>query len=400
MDKPAVSGTGRRSWVIVIAAALIAAGCGSTVTPSPTTVASASATPAATASPSPTPSPTPDLSAATLADLTQLSTTGTVADVTGTLTSSAGTWPVNGTMTIAGQDEQTDVTVTEGTAKVETKTVVSSGKPYVAHGAGPFFAGPALSGGLGPTSGATLGPVLGSIKSVQDMGVETHAGQQLHHVKPTMTVTPLPFAVGLTDATIKGAALTTDIYTNDAGAPIVLSIAGTWQQTVGRSTVAMTGTFDIALGSGFASVTIPNDVWTTFSSKRFLYHAAKGTDWTLSTKSKDFDELATPEDAFIDIASVASHVTLTALTNDAISVDSQSLSGKKPEKNESIKVGGVPARMLTFHGTYKKTKIYLLDVSVVYGGRAFDINYTTLPGTEALDRTTFLEFLGTFAFGR
>jgi len=205
--------------------------------------------------------------------------------------------------------------------------------------------------------------------------------------------------VGLTDATIKGAALTTDVYTDSSGKPVVLSIGGTWRQTIGRSTVAMSGSVDVTLGPGFPSVTAPGDVWVSFSSKRFLYHAARGTDWTFSAKDKDADELWTPEDALIAVGSVASHDSLTTLTNLSITYDTRTL-GKKPEANEAIRIGGAPARLLTFHGTYNKGKVYFLDASVVYKGRAYLLTYTTLPGTESVDKATFLEFLGTFAFGR
>ncbi|HXR27411.1 MAG TPA: hypothetical protein VN771_06075 [Candidatus Baltobacteraceae bacterium] len=399
MDMGVVSSAGRRSWVIVLATALVAVGCGSTATPTPTIVASASATPAATPSPSPSPSPTPDVSAAALAALSRLPTTGTQADVSGSLTSAAGTWPVHGTIAISGQDQQTDVTVTEGTVAVESHAVVSGGKSYVARGTGPYFAGPALAAGFGPTSGATLGSVLSSIGSLQDLGVETHAGQSLRHLKPTLAVTAVPFAFGLADATIKSPSLTVDVYADDTGKPILFAIGGVWQQTVGRTTMAVTAALDVTLRAGFASVTMPDEVWAAFSSKRFLYHAAKGTDWTLSVKAKDYDELETTEDAFIDITSGPTQLSLTAVTNESISVDTKDL-GKKPEHNDANHIGGAPARLLTFHGTYKKTKLYVLDASVVYKGRAYLVTYSTLPGTESTDKATFLEFLGTFAFGR
>ncbi len=401
MDKAAVSGIGRRSWVIVLAAALLAAACGSTAstTPGTTIVPSASVGVPATASPSPSPSPTADVSAAALAALLRLSTTGTLADVSGSLTSTAGTWPVHGTISVSGQDQQSDVTITEGTTAVESHAVVSAGHAYVARGNGPYFAGPALTSGFGPTSGATLGSVVTAIGSLEDMGVETHAGQSLHHLKPVVAEPAVPFAFGLADATIKSPALTVVVYTDDAGKPILFAISGAFQQTVGRTAVTVTAALDVTLRAGFAPVTTPDEVWAPFSSKRFLYHAAKGTDWTLSTKNAKVDEIETTDDAFIDLASVVSRVSLTTLTNDAISIDTRDL-GKKPEKNESIRVGGAPARLLTFHGTFQKTKVYFLDASVVFGGRAYGITYTALPGTEATDKATFLEFLGTFAFGR
>jgi hypothetical protein len=394
MDKAAVSSAGRRSWVIVLAAALFAAGCGSTATPTPTSVASASATPVATVGLSPSPAPTLDVSAEALTALAKLSTTGLEADVSGSLTSSAGTWAVNGTLVIAGQDQQSDVTVTEGTAKVESQAVVSGGASFIARGTGPYFAGPAI----GATSGATLGSLLTSIQTVQDTGVETQAGQSLHHLKPTMTVTPTPFAIGLTDATIKGSAMTIDVYANDAGAPILFAVDGTWQQTVGRSTLAVTAQVTVTMSAGPATVTRPDEVWAPFSSKRYLYHAAKGTDWTFSAKNKDYDQVATTADAFIDLASFSSTASLTALTDETISLDTKNL-GKKPEANESIRIGGAPARLLTFHGAYKGTKLYALDAAVVYKGRAYLVTYDALPGTEATDKATFLEFLATFAFG-
>ena len=401
MHISAGSRDGHRRWAAIIVAAVLAAACGSTASPTPgtTIVPSASASVLATATPAPTPSPTPDITGVAETALTKLVTPGVEADVSGTLTSTAGPWPVNGTVTLSGQDQRTDITVTEGTTKVETVAIIAAAQPFVAKGSGPFFAAPKLAAGFGPASGDTLYSVITSITALQDMGTETHAGQSLHHLKPTTTVAAAPFAFGLTDATIKGAAMTVDVYADDTGTPILMAIGGTWQQVVGRSTLALTAAFDVTFRAGVATVVAPDEVWATFSSKRFLYHAAKGTDWTLSTKNAKVDEIETTDDAFIDLTSVASHVSLTSFTNTAISVDTKDL-GKKPEKNESIRVGGVPARLLTFHGTYKQTKLYFLDATVVYGGRAYDIGYTTIPGTEANDKATFLEFLATFGFGR
>ena len=393
----------RLMGVAAVVAAIVA-GCGTSTSSTPTTVPTTSLAPAgspsgvASVAPVTSPSPTPDISSAALSTLSRMPATGMEGDVSGTLTSSAGTWPVSGTISVVGANQQTDLETTVGTATQASHLVVADGKAYVEQGSGPWFAGPARTGGYGPTSGASLDSLVTSITSAKDVGVENHAGQQLHHLTTNTSTNVAPIAFGFADSSITGAALTVDLYADDSATPVLLAVSGGWQQRVGASVVAVTVAFDVKLRPSPASVTAPAEIWSTFSSKRYLYHAAKPADWTYTAKPS-VDELASPEEAGMDVASTVTHESLAQATADLTNANARTF-GRKPEHTESITIAGAPARLLTYHLTQNKVKLYFLEAVVVYKGRAYVTSYADLAGAEAADKATFLEFLGTFGFGR
>jgi hypothetical protein len=389
---------------VAVVVAAIVAGCGTSTSATPAIAPATSLAPAG--SPSPTapaapvtsPSPTPDISSAALRTLSRMPVTGMEGDVSGTLTSSAGAWPVSGTISVVGASQQSDLELTVGSATQASHLVVADGKAYVEQGSGPWFAAPARAGGYGPTSGATLDSLVTSITSATDVGVESHAGQQLHHLTTNASTNVAPIAFGFADSSITGAALTVDLYADDSGTPVLLAVSGGWQQRIGASVAAVTAAFDVKLRASPASVTAPEEVWSTFSSKRYLYHAAKPADWTYTAKPT-VDELVSPEDAGMDLASTVTHESLAQVTADVINANVRSF-GKKPEHTESITIAGAPARLLTYHVTQNNVKLYFLEAVVVHNGRGYALSYADLAGSEGPDRATFLEFLGTFGFGR
>ena len=387
------------------AVAAIVAGCGTSSSSTPTTVLQTSSAPAsaaaratATVAPAASPSPTPDVSSAALRTLSRMPATGMDGDVSGTLTSSAGAWPVSGTISVVGASQQSDLQLTVGTATQASHLVVADGKAYVEQGSGPWFAAPTRAGGYGPTSGATLDSLVTSITSVKDVGLEDHAGQQLHHLTVDTSTSPAPIAFGFADGSITGADLTVDLYADDNGTPVLLAVSGGWQQRIGASVAAVTVALDVKVRPSPASVTAPAEIWSSFSSKRYLYHAAKPTDWTYTAKASA-DELVSPEDTGIDLASTATPENLNQAAADLVSANTH-VFGRKPEHTESVTIAGSPARLLTYHVTQNKLKLYVMEAVVVYKGRAYVVSYVALAGDEASDRATFLEFLGTFGFGR
>jgi len=58
----------------------------------------------------------------------------------------------------------------------------------------------------------------------------------------------------------------------------------------------------------------------------------------------------------------------------------------------------VPGRLLTYHFVIGGSNRYLLDAFCVKNGRAYEINFNNLTGTESADRALFLEVLASFHF--
>jgi hypothetical protein len=69
-----------------------------------------------------------------------------------------------------------------------------------------------------------------------------------------------------------------------------------------------------------------------------------------------------------------------------------------PQQTEAISIDDVPGRLLTYHFSFAGLNRYLLDAFCVKNGRAYEINFNNVPGTESADRALFLDVLGSFTF--
>ena len=69
-----------------------------------------------------------------------------------------------------------------------------------------------------------------------------------------------------------------------------------------------------------------------------------------------------------------------------------------PEQTEALTMDGVPGRLLTYHSLMGGSNRHLLEAFCVKNGRAYEINYNNLVGTESADRALFLSVLASFRF--
>jgi hypothetical protein len=67
-----------------------------------------------------------------------------------------------------------------------------------------------------------------------------------------------------------------------------------------------------------------------------------------------------------------------------------------PEESETLTVAGAPALFLGTHGSDQNGEWWIMQVSIIGVGRAWDIQFWSAPGTETYARETLDQFLATF----
>jgi hypothetical protein len=73
--------------------------------------------------------------------------------------------------------------------------------------------------------------------------------------------------------------------------------------------------------------------------------------------------------------------------------------GADPAQSEAITIGGSPGRLMTFYYTIAGlAPVQMLEAVCVRNGRAYEISYANLRGTESADRALFLGVLASFTF--
>jgi len=104
-----------------------------------------------------------------------------------------------------------------------------------------------------------------------------------------------------------------------------------------------------------------------------------------------------PGAQFIVASSAQTNLTLDQVSAQVI-LYIKSQIGADPEQTEAITMGGAPGRLLTYHFALQGQNVYMLDALCVHNGRAYEIGFANMAGTESADRALFEAELGSFAF--
>jgi hypothetical protein len=394
---------GRWSALTIAIVAFVVAACGSTnPEPAPTTAAtsappSASASPSESASASPSASasasPSVDIGAIVVDKLSAFDFFGKGA-ISGEYDIAAARYQITGTFDIAGLDIH-ELVFVHSPGAVADEAISVSGTTYTRRGTGPWYA---KTQSL-ETSG--INDFLRSLKTMQDAGIESKNGQQLHRlVVPDGTTIP-PSAVGVTDASVTTADGTIEVWAKDDGTLVVLRTKATWQQKNAAGAMVDYGkTVEFTFTDVGQSFTIdaPEQVWTTYASKIHHVSISYPTDWDLfrSTKTKTFDEFDGPIYAFASIGRYASKgVNMNALVRYLVANKPSYVSKYHVDKVSSTKMGGVSARQLLVHATYKGTKQYWVVVIALKGNYFYELDVIDKTGHEADTKALAALFLST-----
>lgn len=366
--------------------AIALAGCGAAATP----------TAAPTAAPTPTPAPTATPLGVADAFLAQLLVARTgVIDMSGRLTFATTDVPISGTVTMAGPDSQSSLTLALPAGSQTNETIRIGTAEWERSNGGPWVANPTPA-----DRSKTLTAFLETLTSLEDLGVAAKDGRQLHHLVAPASVTLAPDAIGLTDPAMKNAAVTMDFWAEEDGTPASWFITISWDQVTGTTTTPATMTMDLDL-SGLgkpATVQAPEDAWERFTSTRFGYSMAHPAGWTV-TEEKGQDSYLVDGTPYVTVAPQAlPGYTLDQLHAELIAANEKNL-GDKPETDEPIVLGGQPGRWLTYHFTNAdKVRVYLVDAIAMQGDTGWEVYFTEQAGSEAEDTPVFTAMLSTFTF--
>ncbi len=383
---PASTRSNARSSVAtaVLALALAIAACGGSASPAP------SPTPTPTQQPTPTPF---DVGAAFLAIVNdpdfsaRMELDGTIdMGVTATLT---------GTITGSGDDSHSTFTVTFGNVSIETEEISSGGKSYERKAPGPWLEAPAKAG----ADDESLNDWLRTLSTIQDLGVETKKGKQLHHLSAGDEPVP-PGALGLDASTFKNPLVTIDFYAEDDGTPAIFTVDGSWVQLVNGQEINVEFAMDLTLSNVGSAITIdpPMAVWTTYESPLGYSMAHPDTFKVVNRDGYD----AYVQDG-VDWIYVATWPDAAGLNpegyRDAILANVKTAWGDPIAPPVATPLGGEPGYLATFQYTYDDgSEGIAYDALAMHKNLGWDVTLFSIPGEEVADFELFKQFLATFAY--
>jgi len=367
--------------------AIVTAGCGAAATPTP------APTPTPTAAPTPSPTATPvDVAREFLAQIL-VAQTGSLT-VAGTVTFGTTEAALSGTLEFSGKDSVSSLTFDTAGARQTQESIRVGAKRWKRDGAGPWVVDPK------PTDPSkSLTSFLAALTALEDRGVETKGGRQLHHLVPPAGTAISPDALGL-DPTIKDPVIAIDFWAEDDGTPATWTIGVSWKQPAGASTIPVELVMDVDLaGLGkAATIAAPEDAWVPFVSTRSKYSMAHPADWTVKEVGGQDQFLVDGKPVIFVAPQQLPGYTLDKLVADLVASYKTQLKAS-PEKDEEATLGGGPARILTYHFTNADdVKLYLVDVVALRGSTGYEVYMLVPAGTEPDDRAAFEQVLSTFEF--
>ena len=404
MNRAPGRGSVRRRAGLLAAIAIVVAGCGSTnpesANPSsaptsapPSASATASPSPSATPSPSPsaTPSPSTDVGAALVKRLSGFAFFAK-STIAGELDVASARYGITGTYEGAGTANHTVLLVQTPGGQAD-ETIYVSGTTYHRTGSGPWYIRPLT------LKAQDLGSFLKTITTIQDGGVESKNGQQLHHLTvPAGTSVP-PALLGQTDPSISGPGGSIEFWAKDDGSPAVMAAVATWKQKVAGvlSDVTMSMEFTFTdVGTSF-TIAEPAEVWTTYASKSHHLVFGYPVDWDLfKAKGKTtYDEVVAPVGPYATIYrypargfalnSIVRYITSNPDKDKGFHVDSV----------KTVTVAGVAGRQMFIHTTVKGKKRYWVFTFILKGTYFYEIDLFDAKGQEAKDQALAKEFAAT-----
>lgn len=379
------------SPLLSIAIALAVVACGGAAA---SVAPSATPTPAATPTAAPTPSPTPvDVPAAFVRRIAMPDFSAT-AKITGSMTVGAIEGRITGDGVMDSGDSSSTMTIDLGTFKQETGTVRVGAKSWSRRSPGPWLEDPAKPAG---SEGTTITDFLLSVASVEDLGLETRGGRQLHHLRSKAGQEIPCAALGFASDTAKDAECTLDLYATADGTPAIMAIAGGWKQVSGGVEVPATMTFELAfddIGEPQA-IEPPDDVWVRHTSTALGYTMARPADWTVEP-AEDKDTYQVNGQPYIYVA-VTPFKGSTAKFAAALKASYKEPFGGDPASETPTNLGGAAGvRLIYRYTTEQGQEMTLVDDAISRDGSGWEVFLVTDGGPEDIE--VFDTFVATFAY--
>lgn len=380
--------------VALVAAMLAVSACGAnpaTPTPMPSPTPTQAATPTPTPTPSPTPGPTPvDAAPAFVRTMTSPTFSG-AADLTGTVTVGVLSGTASGTLEIGGGNSSSTTRMTIGGTTSVNDSISIGPDSWTRSEPGPWLV-------RARTSKGSLAGLLAKVSSVTDVGVESRANRQLHHLRPASGNTIDPITIGFDVANATGASFTLDFFATEDGTPAVMALAGSWTQTIDGQAYPATMALDYAFRDvgRTQDISAPVDVWDVYTSQALHYTMAHPAGWTVK-RVKTTDEYQSGGTTLLYMAqdAIPKVMTIEGFRR-ALKVSYKKPFGA-PVSEAKRQVGGTTGYRLTFKSKDASGKVvWFADDIAVHGGKGWEIATLTLDPTA--DLPILDEFTASFAF--
>ena len=384
------------AMLVLLAALALGACSGTTASVAPSAVPSAAPTAAPTAvvtpTPAPTPSPTPtDVSAAFLKIITDPAFSGK-ATLTGTMTIGDIKGDLSGIYAGDADSSESTLTIKAGTFAQTQDKVGTGGKNWTRVTPGPWLED--LPKG---TPSKSFAETLRGVGAVVDLGVETHVGKQLHHLKPkaagALTADQVGFDVG--DAT--DAAFGMEFYATDDGTPASMILTGSWTQGTGTSAAKTTVEAEYVFTATGTPHTVapPTDVWVRYTSKAHGYTMAHPADWTV--KAAAFIDTYSVDGVPYVYVALGPYKGTTASLVATLKKNYTKDLGVGPTSEAPTRLGGQPAVRLTFDAKNDAgADVNLIDDITTRSGTGWEVYL--ISQTDPQNVVIFDQFVSTFAF--
>lgn len=375
-----------RTLAALAALAIATAGCGASTTPSP------APTPTPTVAPTPTPV---DVGAVFLEQLTGAQA-GSL-PVTGTASFGGVEAAITGAFESSGADDSAStMTFDVAGSKQVSESIRIGTQKWSRDNGGVWILDPKPA-----DSTKSLMAYLKTLTTLDDKGVETKDGRELHHLVAPAGAELTAETMGL-DPSIQDADIQVDFWAEEDGTPAVMSIAVAWSQASGATTVPVEMAMDVDLAGFGTPVTIeaPADAWTGFTSTRFGYSMAYADGWSVSEEDGlDVYSLDGQPYVYVSPQDVPADYTLERFHEELLAYYKAKDIVAEPTADEDYVLDGSPARALTYLATNAAgTDIFVVDVISVHDGTGWEVYLAQGQVDMEESRSFFDTMVSTFSF--
>ncbi|MEW5990592.1 MAG: hypothetical protein AB1736_04485 [Chloroflexota bacterium] len=375
----------RTGLLNALAVALLVAACGG----------SASVAPSPTPTPEPTPSATPfDVVAAFLEVVQDEDFSGRI-ELAGTMELGV-TATISGEMSGSGADSRTLMEITFGGTTTESETITANGRTYTRTAPGPWLEVQPEASGADEDS---LGEYLQTLSDLEDLGVVTKNGQQLHHLSAGGDPVP-PGAMGLDASTYTDPIVTMEFYVAADGTPAIFAVEGSWTQAINGQQIAVEFVMDLTfvdVGS-VVRISAPSDVWAMYESP-LGYAAAHPAGFTVENR-EEYDAYIKDGEEWLNVVSwpEATGLNVDGFLAEILAITDESWG--QPTATIETSLAGEPAYLARFEFTYDDGSAGVAyDVVAMHENVGWEVTLYTLPELEQDDAEFLDEFLATFHYG-
>jgi hypothetical protein len=374
--------------ILAAAIALALGGCGGGATPTPA--------PTPTAAPTPAPTPTPVAVADELVARLLAARTG-VLGLTGMMLLAGTEIPLSGTLALANDATQSSIALDLPNGRQTNETIRVGTTQWERANGGPWVTNPEPA-----DTSKSLAAFLETLTTLEDKGVETRDGRQLHRLVPPASATLSAEALGFNPENATDATVAMEFWAEDDGTPAIWAFNLGWNQVSGTSTVPVKLAMDLDLaGLGkTATVAAPEDPWERYTSTKLGYSMAHPPGWTV-TAGDGQDSYLVDGTPYVTVAPQAlPGYTLDQFSKELIASYQKQLK-VKPDGSTDMTLGGQPARFLTYHFTRDDgVKVYVADAVTMAGDTGWEVFLTEQAGSEADDTPVFEAMLSTFELAK